>query len=95
MNYFLSNFTITYMQADDKILLQQFGKQLKLLREAKYNSLNQFAFDSTLLTSATISRIENAGVDFKFTTLVKIANALDITPSELLKNIDFKYNDYE
>lgn len=83
------------MQEEDKILLQMFGKELKRLREAKYSSLNQFAFDTSLLTSATISRIENAGVDFRFSTLIKIANVLDITPSELLKNINFKYNDFE
>ena len=82
------------MQKEDKILLQLFGNKLKKLREEKYESLNKFAFDNTLLTSATISRIENANVDFKFTTLIKIANALDITPGELLKDINFKYNDF-
>lgn len=82
------------MQEEDKILLQLFGNKLKKLREEKYESLNKFAFDNTLLTSATISRIENANVDFKFTTLIKIANALDITPGELLKDINFKYSDY-
>lgn len=81
------------MQEEDKLLLQLFGKKLKSLRERKYESLNKFAFDNTLLTSATISRIENACVDFKFTTLVKIANALNITPSELLQDLDFKYKD--
>ncbi len=83
------------MQEEDKILLQLFGNKLKKLREEKYESLNKFAFDNTLLTSATISRIENANVDFKFTTLIKIANALDITPGELLKDINFKYNDFD
>lgn len=82
------------MQEEDKLLLQLFGNKLKRLREKKYTSLNKFAFDNTLLTSATISRIENANVDFKFTTLVKIANALDITPGELLEGIDFKYTDF-
>lgn len=82
------------MQEEDKILLQLFGNKLKKLREEKYESLNKFAFDNTLLTSATISRIENANVDFKFTTLIKIANALGMTPSELLKDLDFKYSDY-
>lgn len=82
------------MQEEDKLLLQLFGNKLKRLREEKYTSLNKFAFDNTLLTSATISRIENANVDFKFTTLVKIANALDITPGELLEGIDFKYTDF-
>ncbi len=83
------------MEETDKIVLKKFAKQLKLLREAEYSSLNEFAFDNVLLTSATISRIENANVDFKFTTLIKLANALNITPSELLKDIDFKYSDYE
>lgn len=83
------------MEETDKIVLKKFAKQLKLLREAEYSSLNEFAFDNVLLTSATISKIENANVDFKFTTLIKLANALNITPSELLKDIDFKYSDYE
>lgn len=81
------------MQEEDKLLLQLFGDKLKNLRVEKYKSLNKFAFDNTLLTSATISRIENGNVDFKFTTLVKIANVLNITPSELLQDIDFKYKD--
>ena len=82
------------MQEEDKILLQMFGKHLKLLRTKQYSSLNKFAFDNLPLTSATISRIENANVDFKFTILVKIANALDISPSELLEGINFKYKDF-
>lgn len=83
------------MRADEKIILQQFAKILKELREKKYKSLNQFAFDSPNLTSATISRIENANVDFKFTTLVKIAYALNMSVSELLENFDFDYSSFE
>lgn len=82
------------MQNEDKIILQKFGKRIRELRTQKYNSLNSFAFDSPYLTSATISRIENANVDCKLTTLVKIANTLSITPSELLDGIDYKYNDF-
>ena len=62
------------MQEEDKILLQLFGNKLKKLREEKYESLNKFAFDNTLLTSATISRIENANVDFKFTTVINASS---------------------
>ena len=54
-------------------------------------SLNEFAFKSLLLTSATQSRMENGLVDLKFSTLVKIANALNITPSELLEGFDFSF----
>jgi len=82
------------MQEEDKVILQKFGNHLKKLRAEKYSSLNKFAFDNIALTSATISRIENANVDFKFTTLIKIANALGVTPAELLQDIDFKYSDY-
>lgn len=95
MNLFYVICTITVMQKDDKNLLELFGKELKSYRKSRFDSLNQFAFNNSLLTSATISRIENANVDFKFTTLIKIANALDMTPSELLQNINFKYSDYE
>ena len=55
-------------------------------------SLNEFAFKSLLITSATQSRIENGIVDLKFSTLIKIANALGLTPSELLEGFDFKYD---
>ena len=86
---------VIFMRNDEKIILQQFAKLLKELREKKYNSLNQFAFDSPHLTSATISRIENASVDFKFTTLVKLAYALDMSVSDLLKDFTFNYDDFE
>lgn len=83
------------MQQVELNILKQFAERLKSLRQAKYKSLNEFAFDSPVLTSATISRIENAGVDFKFTTLIKIASALKMTPSELLEGIDFDYDEFE
>lgn len=54
-------------------------------------SLNEFAFKILLLTSATQSRIENGLVDLKFSTLIKIANALNISPSELLDGFDFRF----
>ena len=52
--------------------------------------MNKFSFSQGGVTSATISRIENGLVDFKFSTLVKIACALDISLEEIFKN--FKYN---
>lgn len=82
------------MQEEDKVLLQIFGKNLKALREKKYKSLNDFAFDTTLLSSATISRIENGLVDFKFSSLIKLANILEITPADLIKDINYKYSEY-
>lgn len=88
MNY---DTIITCMQQQNEKLLQLFGQHIKKLRMQKKMSLNEFAFKSLLLTSATQSRIENGLVDLKFSTLVKIANALNITPSELLEGFDFKF----
>lgn len=78
------------MQQADKKLLKEFGKFIFNVRKDKYPSLNKFSFSKGGVTSATISRIENGLVDFKFSTLVKIACALDISLEELFKN--FKYN---
>ncbi len=79
------------MQQENERLLQLFGRHIKNLRLQKKQSLNEFAYKSLLLTSATQSRIENGLVDLKFSTLVKIANALEITPSELLDGFDYKF----
>ena len=79
------------MQQQNKELLHLFGEHIKKLRIQKKMSLNEFAFKSLLLTSATQSRIENGLVDLKFSTLVKIANALNIPPAELLDGFDFKF----
>lgn len=70
---------------DDKIL-RQIGTKIKDLRVQNQKSLNQFAYASEDLTSATLSRIENGLVDFKFTTLVKIARALNMNLSDLFEN---------
>ena len=70
---------------DDKIL-RKIGTRIKDLRVQNQKSLNQFAYASEDLTSATLSRIENGLVDFKFTTLVKIARALNMNLSDLFEN---------
>jgi len=81
------------MQQQDKKLLKLIGKRIKKLRLQKDRSLNSFAFRECLITSATLSRVENGLVDLKFTTLIKIANALNITPAELLEDFEFQYSE--
>ncbi len=76
------------MQQQDKEILTKFGQQIKELRKNHNPSLNKFALDSDELTSATLSRIENGLVDFKFTTLVKLAKTLKISLSELFKDFN-------
>jgi len=61
------------------------------LRTKQNQSLNNFSFNSELLTSATLSRIENGLVDLKFSTFIKLANALNLKPEELLYGFEFKY----
>lgn len=68
-----------------------FGKHIQKLRKKKSGSLNNIAFTRGGVTSATLSRIENGLVDFKFSTLLKLAHTLDIPLLELLK--DYKYKD--
>ena len=79
------------MQHLNKELLHLFGEHIKTLRTKKKMSLNEFAYKSLLITPATQSRIENGLVDLKFSTLIKIANAMNITPSELLNGFDYKF----
>lgn len=82
------------MQEEDKELLTLFGEHAKKIRIAKFNSLNDFALKHSMLSTATVSRVENAKSDFKFSTFIKYANAIDITPAELLENFNFKYKEY-
>ena len=78
------------MQQVDEKILKRFGKTISKIRKSKSKSLNKFSFERGGVTSATLSRIENGLVDFKFTTLVKLACALGIPLEELFK--DFKYH---
>lgn len=71
------------MQYETDKTLKRFGKRLKKLRESKKISLNMFAFENDLPKSS-ISKIERGIIDCRFSTLLKIANALEIPLSELL-----------
>ena len=61
---------------------------MRKIKKKKSPSLNNIAFNSDCVTSATLSRIENGLVDFKFSTLINLSRTLDIPLSELL--MDFK-----
>lgn len=89
--YFISK--ITFMQQYKKEILKLLGERIKKLRSEKSGSLNSFAFNKGLITSATLSRVENGLVDVKFTTLLKIAQSLEISLSDLFK--DLKFNKHE
>ena len=78
------------MQHIDEENLKLFGELVKKIRKSKSNSLNNIAFSRGGVTSATLSRIENGLVDFKFTTLIKLAYTLDISLDELFETYKYK-----
>lgn len=78
------------MQQIDEENLKLFGQMIKEIRLSKSASLNKIAFSRDGVTSATLSRIENGLVDFKFSTLIRLAETLDISLIEMFKNYKFK-----
>ncbi len=82
--------TITYMKQQDRHNLIEFGKHVQNIRKRKSGSLNNIAFSRGGVTSATLSRIENGLVDFKFTTLLKLAHTLDVSLDELVSKFAYK-----
>ena len=82
---------ITCMQQIDKENLINFGERVRKLRTDKSPSLNKLTFSKGGVTSATLSRIENGLVDFKFSTLIRLVQTLDISLSDLFKDYEFKF----
>ncbi len=80
------------MKRSEKENLKAFGKVVRKIRKSKSGSLNNIAFSRGGVTSATLSRIENGLVDFKFSTLLNLAHTLDISLADLFKNYKYKNN---
>lgn len=78
------------MQQADLENLKSFGEMVRKIRMDKSSSLNKIAFSHNGVTSATLSRIENGLVDFKFSTLIRLSQTLDISLSELFQNYVYK-----
>lgn len=91
MNNFKYSIIITGMQQIDLENLKSFGEMIRKIRIEKSPSLNNIAFSRGGVTSATLSRIENGKVDFKFSTLVRLSQTLDISLDELFKNYVYKH----
>lgn len=62
----------------------KFGKHLKKIRVKLGKTAEKTAHEMGLSTS-TVVRIEKGQVDPKLTTLIKIAESLDISVADLLK----------
>ena len=83
---------ITYMQLIDIKNATLLGQRIKTFRKEKNLSLNKISMVYSDLTSATWSRIENAKNEVKFSSLLRVAAALDVSIVDLLKDIDFDYS---
>lgn len=75
------------MNDKEKILLK-FANNLKKLREEKDISIRQLAATSGLEYSQ-LQRIEKGKVNFALTTLVAIAQGLDLEVGELFEKLKF------
>ena len=64
------------------------GANIKRLRETKGLSLRQLSYACNI-DNSKISKIEKGQINITFTTLLQLANALEIHPSELL-NTNFE-----
>ncbi len=71
------------MDISEEIFIANLGIHIRQLREKKGLSQQALADDSDIPKSQ-IGRIERAKVNTTVKTLVKIANALDVEPKELL-----------
>lgn len=93
MNRKEKDYTITYMKQNINKNLKIFGERIKDIRKSKSESLNKIAFSRGGVTSATLSRIENGLVDFKFSTLLHLAHTLNEPLIKLFEG--FEYNEIE
>jgi transcriptional regulator with XRE-family HTH domain len=70
--------------SDKERILNRFAAQLSQLRRARGMSIHALAAASGLEYSQ-VQRIEKGKVNLTFTTLIALAQGLDIEPSELLE----------
>ncbi|OSA95734.1 UNVERIFIED_ORG: hypothetical protein B2H93_04750 [Clostridium botulinum] len=75
-------------------MISKLGKNIRKLRTARNISLNELARKSSISPS-TISKIETGETDdLKVNTVIKVANALNISLDELVTNTPIK-NTYD
>lgn len=68
-------------------LLKKFGEHVKELRLKSRLTQDDVVLNSSKITKATISDIENGKRNFAFTTLIDLAKGLNVLPKDL---VDFK-----
>ena len=75
------------IRQSDKANLKKLGANIKRLRESKNLSLRELSYECDI-DNSKISKIEKGQINITFTTILQLANALEVKPSDLL-NTDF------
>ncbi len=76
------------MKEKDKKRLQKFGARLKKLREKKGLSIRELSARCDV-DYGKISKLENSKANLTLTTLIELAEGLEVHPKKLLE-IDFE-----
>jgi transcriptional regulator with XRE-family HTH domain len=71
----------------DELFLKQFGERLRLIRKAKSISQEDLAW-KTGFELSQIGRIERGKINTSLSHVAKIAEALEIEPSELFRDVN-------
>lgn len=66
----------------DQVIINEFGENLRLIRKSKKLSQPQLGHKADMSTN-TINRIELGKTEASLTTIIRLAEALGIHPSEL------------
>jgi transcriptional regulator with XRE-family HTH domain len=72
------------MAVNSNKILKEFAKNLQKMRIAKGLSTRQFAYEADI-THSSVGRLEAGLSNPSFTTLIKIAEALEIEISQLIQ----------
>jgi len=71
------------IKASDKKALKKFGENLQKLRKQRELSLREMSYACSI-DNSKIAKIEKGRVNITFTTLLQLAGALEVHPSDLL-----------
>ena len=80
----LASQSILMIRQSDKGNLKRLGIAIKKLREAKKLSLRELSYACDI-DNSKISKIEKGQINITFTTILQLAKALEVHPTELLK----------
>jgi transcriptional regulator with XRE-family HTH domain len=72
------------IRQSDKANLKKLGANIKRLREIKNLSLRELSYECDI-DNSKISKIEKGQINITFTTILQLAKALEVNPSELLQ----------